>query len=408
MKKIVIATLIILLVMLKIGSLRVQGIECNLDVSTSGLSEKDLNELIDKCSTKKGELGQKRNSLASEIQYMDTQIYLTSLRIQETEQKIISTEKEINLLGSRISGLDQSLDYISKLLLDRIVESYKQREVSLFGLLFDSENAEDLLTHIKYVKTARDNNQKLLVQVQEAKSNFEEQKKLREEKKTELDQLTTTLNAQKESLDAQKIQKQRLLAETQNDEARYQQLISQARDQLASFGNFVTSQGGATILNNQTVCDDWGCYYNQRDSQWGNNALNGTGYSLAGYGCLVTSIAMVYTHYGYRDVNPQTINSNSSNFASYEPAWLNFTVVANGKSSTRINASIDSELSNGTPVVVGVDYDGDRMPDHFLVLISGSNGNYQMNDPFTENGHNIPFTSKYSISSIVTVQRVNM
>jgi len=226
---------------------------------------------------------------------------------------------------------------------------------------------------------------------------------LREEKKIELDKLTETLNFQKQSLDNQRAQKQRLLIDTQNDETTYQNLLSQAQAQLASFGRFVQSQGGSSLLSNQTTCDDWGCYYNQRDNQWGSNSLNGTGYTLASDGCLVTSMAMVYTHLGHRNVTPQTINSNSSNFASYYPAYLQYTISADGLTTSRVGASIDSTLSSGDPVVVGVRAYGGT---HFVVLISGSDGNYIMNDPYIENGHKISFSSHYSVGSIFEIRKV--
>ncbi len=206
-------------------------------------SADDLQKKINEYQDKLSELGQERNTLSSQIQYMDAQIYLTNLRIQDSEQKITSTQKEIDLLGSRIEGLDQSLDYVSKLLLDKIIQSYKQREVSLFGLLFDSQSADDLLAKIKYIKTARDNNQKLLIQVQEAKLNFEEQKSLREEKKQELDNLVTQLDNQKLDLDNQKTNKQRLLAETQNSERVYQNLLAQAQAEYAAIQGIIAGAG---------------------------------------------------------------------------------------------------------------------------------------------------------------------
>ena len=119
-------------------------------------------------------------------------------------------------------------------------------------------------------------------------------------------------------------------------------------------------------------------------------------------------MAMVYTHFGHRGVTPQTINSNPFNFASYYPAYLNMTIVADGVSATRVYSTIDSELSSGRPVIVGISYDGGPNPDHFLVLISGSNGDYKMNDPYTPNGHNIPFTDHYSVGSIRTINKINI
>ncbi len=131
--------------------------------------EKARNEIenkIQEYQKKLSELSQQRNTLSSQIQYMDTQISLTSYKIQETEQKVITTQKEIDILTSRIGGLDDSLNQLTKLLLKRIVEGYKKRSFSFFNLLLDSESANDFISRAKYLKTAQENNQKILVQVQ--------------------------------------------------------------------------------------------------------------------------------------------------------------------------------------------------------------------------------------------------
>jgi len=373
----------------------------------------DLQKKINEYQNKLSELSQQKNTLSSQIQYMDTQIYLTNLKIQDTEQKIISTSKEIDILESRVENLDQSLDHLSRLLLDKIVQGYKQREISLFSFLFDSKNVDDLINKIKYVKIARDNNQRLIVEVQQAKSNFEEQKKLREEKKIELDKLTEILNYQKQSLNNQKTQKQRLLADTQNDEAIYQNLLSQARAQLAGFSKFVNSQGGASILSNQTVCDDWGCYYNQRDSQWGNVIINNRydcdgSCSISRVGCLVTSVAMVASHLGNRNILPSDIANNSTNFWP-NTAWLNKgTISANGVNITRttISGSLSPDLLQNGPVIVGINYG--PFGTHFVVVKNYSNGNYIINDPYTEGGKDKNFTDYYSLDSVFEVDRISL
>lgn len=208
----------------------------------------DLQKKISEYQTKLQQLKQQKNTLSSQIQYMDTQIYLTGLQISATEQKIVETEKEINLLGSRIEGLDQSLDYLSKQLIKRIIEGYKKKPLSIFSLLFNNKNVGDFLNQVKYLKTAQDNNQKLLYTVQETKTNAEEQKKLREEKKKELNKLTETLNFQKLSLNNQKGQKQRLLADTQNDEQTYQNLLAKAQSEYAAIQGIIAGAGIETKL----------------------------------------------------------------------------------------------------------------------------------------------------------------
>lgn len=171
---------------------------------------------------------QKVNSLESEKQLLDNKAYLTGLQIKETETKIETTQKELEVLGARIEGLDQSLDYLSKLLITRIIDGYKKKPLSIFSILFDNKNANDFLNEVKYLKTAQDNTQKLLYTVQETKTNYEEQKKLREEKKVELDELEKQMISQKSQLDYLIDQKTIIIKDTQNDNVRYKLLLQQA------------------------------------------------------------------------------------------------------------------------------------------------------------------------------------
>lgn len=187
-------------------------------------------------------------SLTAEINRFNTQIYLTQLRIEETEKKIDQTQQEIETLGSRIEGLDSSLNYLTKLLLEKIVEGYKKRSISLFDFIFNTANAYDFVTGLKYLKTTQNNNQKLLIQVQQTKQNFEEQKTLREEKIKKLDDLKLLLSSQNEDLASQKVAKQKLLADTQNSEVVYQRLLEQARAEYAAIQGIIAGAGIETQI----------------------------------------------------------------------------------------------------------------------------------------------------------------
>src|SRR3989338_6073013 len=208
----------------------------------------DVAKKIEEYQRKLNDFAQQRNTLSSEIQYMTLQINLTILKIQETEEKIISTQKEIEILTSRIKGLDTALNHLSKLLLKKVVVGYKNRTISFFDMLFDSQNANDFFSRVKYLKTAQENNQKLLVQVQETKLNFEEQKNLREEKTIELAELESQLNNQKDDLNNQKGAKQKILNVTQNDEKIYQRLLEQARAEYAAIQGIISGAGTETKL----------------------------------------------------------------------------------------------------------------------------------------------------------------
>lgn len=368
------------------------AIECNLNVNLSNLSREEIQELINKCTTVINNLRSQINSLSSQIQYMDTQIFLTTAKIKETEDKIAKTQKEIEILEERIGGLDRSFDYLSKLLLVKIVKGYKIRSINLLSLFLDSDNVNDLVSRIKYLKETQENNQKLLIQIQQTKLNFEEQKNLREQKSIELAQLNQILNEQQRSLNLQKAQKQKLLADTQNDESTYQALLTKARAQLASFKSFVQTSGASSIISANTFgSGSDGAYYSQRDERWANNTIGYSTENVLNVGCLVTSVAMLAKKYG-QNYTPADIASDVNRFwgntAYMSLPWKSIA----GKSYYSV-ADIDQELSNGNYVIVGVgncNYGGS----HFVVLIKKDGNDYIMHDPIY--GPDLKFSSHYS------------
>jgi peptidoglycan hydrolase CwlO-like protein len=368
----------------------------------------DLQKRISELEGKVSELRSQEQTLSSQIGAMDNQIKLTEYRIDATKQQITDLTLDIDSATKRMDHLEESLGEVTKTLMNRIVATYQIGSAPPMQILLASGNVNDLVSRANYLRIVQAHDKKLLYDTQQAKNDYANQKLIFEDKKRKIEALQTQLEDYSKELDVQKEEKKRLLADTQGSEATYQRLLSEAKAQLAGFSRFTITMGGASLLSNQTVCDDWGCYYNQRDSSWGGSSLNGTQYTLASDGCLVTSMAMIYTHYGHRNVTPQTINSISSNFASYYPAYLKFSISADGASSNRVHTALDSILSSGHPAVVGISYDGGPISDHFLVIVSGSNGNYIMKDPFTPNGNNIPFTSKYPIGSINDVYKVVM
>lgn len=211
-------------------------------------NKEECQKLIDDYQQKLVQVRQQKNTLSSQIDLMDTQISLTGVRILETENRIDQTTKDIETLGGKIEGLNTSLDYVGRILLHKIVEDYKRREVPTLTYLIDSKDASELVNRYKYAQIVQENDRRLALQVQQAKLNYEEQKDLREKKKVELDQLKTTLDQQKIDLGNQKISKEKLLRLTQNDEARYQSLLAAAKAENAAIQGIVSGAGTETLL----------------------------------------------------------------------------------------------------------------------------------------------------------------
>lgn len=405
MKKIILILVGLLLIFNSFGTVHGQTVSPTPAPSSTA---QDLQNKINELQSKINDLQGQEKTLSDQISVYDNQIKLTTYKIQQAKQQIADLTLDIDTASKKIENINSSLDNLTKVLYNRIRATYEIGSAPSFQVLVASNDVTDFVERAKYLRLAQQHDKRLIYDTVQAKNDYANQKNIFEEEKKRVQALNAQLLAYNQQLDQQKGSKQQLLSETQGSEANYQRILAQTKAQLASFQGFVSSQGGSSLLGNQTVCDDWGCYYNQRDSQWGGNSLNGTGYTLADSGCLVTSMAMMYTHYGHRDINPQSINSNSSNFSGIPAALLKFSITANGVGADRQRiSSVDSGLSSG-PVIVGISYDGGPYSDHFLVLISGSSGNYQMNDPYTAGGHNIPFTSHYSVGSIREIYTVSV
>jgi septal ring factor EnvC (AmiA/AmiB activator) len=220
-------------------------------------AKQKLEEQIREYEEKLAETRKQKDSLSSQVELMDTQIYLTELKAAETEEAITEAQKAVDVLGVRIDKLDSSLNGLSRQLIDAVVEGYKQKEPGIFQMLFSGDDFGTSLLRYKYMKVNQENNQRLLFQVQQTKSNFQDQKKLREEKKKQLDQLQRRLEAQEEELGTQKKAKESLLEQTQNDEQVYQALLEKTKAEYAAIQTIVSGGGdegqGIPVAKGQVI-----------------------------------------------------------------------------------------------------------------------------------------------------------
>jgi septal ring factor EnvC (AmiA/AmiB activator) len=113
------------------------------------------------------------NTLAGQLQYLDKESYVTRLKIEESEAKIIRVKKEAELLAGRIVNLDQKLDLQLKNYVIAARERYKQRTVSLIDYILNADSATGLIHTLKYRKVTEDKAQQLVIQTEETKQNFE-------------------------------------------------------------------------------------------------------------------------------------------------------------------------------------------------------------------------------------------
>lgn len=361
-----------------------------------------INQQIAQYQIELNKIGSDKKTLQDAINALNIQRSKVQAQISLTQHQIDNTKLQIVQLGV---GIATTQDTISKnqIALGASLKGLEIIDEQPFILQVLGSNVMDVWTDVdatSQIMNAIRNNMHTL---QAQKASLANSQVASKQKQNSLTSQKTLLTTQQQDLNQTKQLKNQLLAQTKAQESIYQNLIAQAKAELNSFSTFTQSAGGSKLLYNQTSCDAWGCYYNQRDSVWGNLALNGTQYRLASDGCLVAAMAMVMTHYGYKDVTPITINSNPNNFATYYPAYLLQTIYVDGLTVTRVTTKIDATLKTGHPVVVGLHAYGGT---HFVVLTGGSRGVYTMRDPYVENGKDISFTSHYTVRNIYAITKV--
>lgn len=369
-----------------------------------------LNEKISCLENNLSETKEKKTTLENAISIINGNINIQQVKISQTKNEISQLEAEITELDNRISGLSISLDRLSTLLVERIRTQYKREQVNPLSFVASSKSLANFVSQFRYLRLAGQQTAQAMQKADSQKAIYDTQKELKELKQAEVETKRSELQSEQNVLVGQRQEQQNLLSVTKNDEEKFQQLLKEAQEQIDAIRRYTTSKGGASILSGLTKCDDWGCYYNQRDSQWGNQLIGKSNETMAEVGCLITSVAMITSHYG-KTLTPAQIAASSNPFF-YNTADMLWTWSGpvNGVTATRSrigynSSALDGELNSGKPVIVRISA-ANSVGTHFVVITKKVDGKYIMKDPYEADGNDIPFTDKHSLSQITAVDRV--
>jgi len=362
-----------------------------------------LNQQIAMYQSELQQVGANKKTLQAAINALDLQKNKVQTQITLTQYQIQSTQIQIQQLGGEITDAKQTITEDQKSLGAYLQSLQKSQSQPLIVQMLSSGGLVQAWSDLNQTLEIQNSIQNEMQTLKTQESSLASSQTASVQKQNTLTAQQQSLTTQQQSLVATEQSKSQLLTETKSQEATYEKLLAEATAELNSFSAFAANAGGSKLLGNQTSCDSWGCYYNQRDATWGSLPLDGTKYTMAADGCLVSAMAMVLTHYGFKDVTPETINADPNDFAAYSPASLLTSINVDGQTATRKSAAIDASIAGGSPVIVGIHAYGGT---HFVVLISGSKGNYIMKDPYITNGNNISFSANYSLRSIFAIAKV--
>ena len=367
-------------------------------------STEEIQTQINQYIQKLNELGTAKNTLSNQIKLLDSQYQLTLLKITQTETSIKTLEREIDQLSVEIGKLEVQINQLSQNYIHQTVQNYKlQKKIPVFAYIFYS-NLNTFLEQHQYISSIQENSRENLINMETVRSNYDDQKTAKAKKQTEMEELKKTLANQKTSLTSQKASKNNLLESTKNDEKKYQSLLAEAQSQLAALKNFSSSAGGSTCLGASPGGGSDGNFYSQRDPRWCNQYIGNSRDTIGSVGCFISSVSMVYKKLG-SGTTPSAYAANSGNFWG-NTAYMSTPNPPSGyiyKQVSYNSGTIDSELQAGRYIIAQV-----KMSNvagmHFIVIISGSNGNYKIHDPWF--GADLNFSDRYSPGLVMSLRLI--
>ena len=198
-------------------------------------------ESVDACTQKINELRNEETTLSQAISVLNAKINLAQARINQTQVQINALEKEITVLDGVLETVNDSMDQLEVIYTARVRESYKQMRATPVDLIFSSNSIGDYFNKVKYLNTVKSKDQLILAELERSRVDYDQRKDAKVEKQQEVEKLKATLVSQRKTLDAQQKEKQKILAATQSDEAKYQQLLSQALAEKAAIEKALVS-----------------------------------------------------------------------------------------------------------------------------------------------------------------------
>ncbi|MFA6307632.1 MAG: peptidoglycan DD-metalloendopeptidase family protein [Patescibacteria group bacterium] len=212
--------------------------QINQDINEKRSEIQELKRQIDiyqkNISAKQREIGNLNNQVSTlndsiakinlEIESTQLEIEELDLQIENTQLKIDAKEKEISEQKEILAGIIRSLHR-------------QQQQNSLLEIVILNNNFSDFLADLSRLEDMRDNLFDGVEQLYEIKLALDTDKSSIENKINELNTLNNILDSKKDNLDGQKTVKFSLMAATQGQESKYQELLRQAKQEQEDINN---------------------------------------------------------------------------------------------------------------------------------------------------------------------------
>jgi murein DD-endopeptidase MepM/ murein hydrolase activator NlpD len=184
--------------------------------------EREIAEFQKKLNATKGQSA----TLRAELNRLETTKRKLETDVALTQKKIDATSLTIEKLGGDILTSSQKIAQSEIAIAEALRQLHRSDQHNLTLVFLEYDSLSDFLGDVSNIETLRQNLADYLSELRQTKASFEEQKILSEQERRELASLQIKLADQRKIVSQNQTQKNTLLAQTQNEEKSYQQLLA--------------------------------------------------------------------------------------------------------------------------------------------------------------------------------------
>jgi len=397
---------------------------------------KEMEDVMSELKKYEEEIGAKQEKLQKDIKSLSNQIGYLNAQVEKTEVEVRITQQEIDLINFDIEKIEEQIKITEEDIKNTENEIVKAREQlaatiknlyeydnqNLIKITLTNGNLSDFFDEVTYIESLQkgigENLEKLKKDKQNLeakKTTLEEQKASLAERKREVAEKIDSFNKIIAELDASKREKATLLEITKGDEAEYQKLLEKIKKETSALSSnlnqllqlrqdtLIEYLKQSPVLNNCNSSIKVP-YFAQTDPIWAGRGIGNSGITVGGYGCALTSVAMVFNYYKPSITNPGIIAA----FPSYphDPSkcdnWcgcsgdgyvftsggcINWWEIGQQYGFTIDPLSfgldwnkINSEINQGHPVIVKTS--SSAVSSHYVVIVGRDDQDYIVLDPY--------------------------
>lgn len=186
-----------------------------------------LNLKMQKTQQSLNQASRAEKSVLNEVRGIEQDAEQLQQDINELNDKIARLQSRIATLNKEIKTQQKELDKQTAILGDRLVVIYEQGETSYLEVLLGATDVKDLFTRMDMLSTIVGQDKQLIAQIESRKKDLDNKKADLDVQQRELESSKVQLVDKKARLAAQLKQKKTVLADVQEDKAKYAQALQE-------------------------------------------------------------------------------------------------------------------------------------------------------------------------------------